>query len=185
MARPPWRPGNRRPQLEPEPDLPPGVEAPPSRTEKKTEAHKTRDLAAELVALALPDLAAVPLEPALREQVELARRITKHGGRRRQLQYVAKYLRTVDTAPILEAITRLRLHRHDHTLRTHAVETWRRRLLREGTAALDALVAEFPAIDREALETLVEQAQREAAAGQEKRRQRELFRVLAPFIGGG
>ena len=91
---------------------PPFAEQLPSRSENKRSAHATRDLAPELIELTGKALATMLLEPYITEAVELGRRITKHGGRRRQLQLVAKYLRTIDTAPIVAALDRLR-HQRD------------------------------------------------------------------------
>jgi ribosome-associated protein len=174
MPRPPWRPGNDRPQAAPAG----GELAPPSRTDRKRAADVTRDLARELMALNAKALATVPLEADLREAIELGRGITKHGGRRRQMQFVAKFLRTIDTSPIAAALDRLRHHRDTAVLRTHTVESWRERLLAEGDVGIAALREERPGQDFTELVALVHDARRELTQGDRKRAFRELFPVL-------
>jgi ribosome-associated protein len=124
------------------------------------------------------DLAQVPLEDDLRDAVLLGRRITKHGGRRRQLQYVAKWLRTFDTAPIATAIESLRHLQQNATLRTHTVEEWRTKLIDEGDPAVAALGEQCPGIDPTVILRLIGDARLERHEGRPQRAFRELFTVL-------
>ena len=63
------------------------------RSRRKREAAALKELGVELVQLPEADLAALPLEEKLRDAIELARRITAHGGAARQRQLIGKILR--------------------------------------------------------------------------------------------
>ena len=174
MARPPWRPSHDRPP----PDVADPEALPSSRGDRRRTGDASRTLAAELFELNDKQLATVPLEPDLKEAVDLGRSITKHGGRRRQMQFVAKYLRTLDTEPIRAALERV-CHQHQTAaLRTHTVEAWRKRLLSGDTTVFKDLRDQCPDLDVTALSTLVREAEREAHDGRPKRAFRELFRFL-------
>jgi len=174
MSRPPWRPSKNRPQ----PELVATDALPPSRSDRKRAAQAQRDIATELFLLPDKALAAVPLDTDLRDAVVLGRSIHKHGGRRRQLQLVAKMLRILDTGPITIALDRIEHRQESAILRTHTVEQWRERLLTEGSDAVASLVAEHPGADVAPLEALVQEALRERREGRPQRAFREMFRVL-------
>jgi ribosome-associated protein len=72
----------------------------PSKTRLKQQMHELQRLGERLAALTPAQLARVELPEALREQIELARRITAREGLRRQLQYVGRLMRTVDADAI-------------------------------------------------------------------------------------
>jgi ribosome-associated protein len=55
--------------------------------------HDLQRLAERLAALAPAQLARIDLPEALREQIELTRRITAREGLRRQLQYLGRLMR--------------------------------------------------------------------------------------------
>ncbi|MEZ5593005.1 MAG: ribosome biogenesis factor YjgA [Gammaproteobacteria bacterium] len=71
----------------------------PSKSQLKREALAVRDLGVELVKLTSVQLEKIPLPDNIRAAVEQAQRIKAHGGRRRQLQYIGKLLRQLDTNP--------------------------------------------------------------------------------------
>ena len=72
----------------------------PSKTRLKRQMHELQRLGERLAALTPAQLARVELPEALREQIELARRITAREGLRRQLQYVGRLMRTADADAI-------------------------------------------------------------------------------------
>src|SRR5690606_29657898 len=116
----------------------------------------------------------------LRDAVELARRITAHGGLYRQKQYIGKLMRKIDAEPIRAALAAKRARERVEALRFHRIEQWRERLLNEGPEALAALKAEVPHIDAAALGKLIERARKEQRQSGQKitAAGRELFRVL-------
>lgn len=164
-----------------EPDAPFDAEGRPSKTRLKQEAHELQVLGRDLAQLPEARLAALPLEGPLRDAVLELRRTRSHEGRRRQLQYVGKLMRSADAAPLREAVAQARLGPARASLQLHEVERWRA-LLIEDDAALAQWAREHPGNDLQRLRALVRQARAErvpdAAAGQAQRQQRayrELF----------
>jgi ribosome-associated protein len=76
----------------------------PSKTQLKRQMHELQHLGKRLVALPSTQLERIELPEALREQIELARRITAREALRRQLQYVGRLMREVDADAIRAAL---------------------------------------------------------------------------------
>ncbi len=129
-------------------------------------------------------LAGVELPERLREAIVEARAITAHGGRKRQLQYVGRLMRDVDPAPIVQRLEALAQGRQHDAARQHALERWRDRLL-DDPAALDALAAEHPQLDRPRLRSLIAKARDERARGEPPHAYRDLFRTLKELLDRG
>jgi len=79
-----------------------------SRTRKKKEDRDLQRLGEMLVGLPPGRLADLDLPDELREAVEFARSISKHGARRRQIKYIGALLRQIDPQPILIALERVK-----------------------------------------------------------------------------
>lgn len=76
----------------------------PSKTRLKRQMHDLQRLGERLVALPPAQLARIELPEALREQIDLARRITAREALRRQLQYVGRLMRGADADAIRAAL---------------------------------------------------------------------------------
>ena len=150
----------------------------PSRSRRKRDAEDLKDLGEELTALPVTELDALPLSERLRDAIDLARRITAHGGAARQRQLIGKLLRHEDVGEIRAAIERRALERRLAASEFHRIEQWRDRLIADGASAIDALLATSPELDRARLTRLIATAQAEAAAGRAPAASRELFRWL-------
>ena len=66
--------------------------------------HELQRLGEQLAALAPAQLARIELPEALREQIELTRRITAREALRRQLQYLGRLMRQADADAIRAAL---------------------------------------------------------------------------------
>ncbi len=150
----------------------------PSKSELKRQSQDLQELGEALIALPDGEFDAMPLPENLRDAVALARRITAHGGLYRQKQYIGKLMRHVDAEPIRAALHAHNMRQRSETLRLRRVEEWRKRLIDTAAEGLDALGAEYPAIDRKTVARLVDQARRERERGQPPRASRELFGIL-------
>jgi ribosome-associated protein len=152
----------------------------PSKSERKRHSADLQALGESLIELSDSELDALPLPEQLRDAVQLARRITAHGGLYRQKQYIGKLMRKIDVEPIRAALAARRERERVEALRFHRIEQWRDRLLGEGPEALAQLAAEVPAIDRAALGKLIERARKEQRQSGQKITPagRELFRAL-------
>ena len=136
-----------------------------------------QSLGERLVSLDAGRLAALELPERLVDAVTLARTITRHEARRRQMQFIGRLMREVDPAPIEAALERLAYGPAQDKARFAAVERWRTRLL-DDIGALDAFVAEHPNADRAALAELLARARDERSRGGPPHHQRALFRAL-------
>ena len=164
--------------------------APPSKSMRKRTAHAAQDLGERLIGLRAAELDALPLPEILREAIQLAQRINARGGLARQRQYIGKLMREIDPAPI-EAVLAARegLGAQDGA-RFRRIEAWRGRLVAEGEAALQQLLASEPGLDPARLAPLLDQARavrgdaERAAAGKalfrELRRQLEALHPATP-----
>jgi ribosome-associated protein len=168
----------RRPADPPRDDADP---RPPSKTRRKQAMHDLQDLGEALVALDPKAVARLDLPEQLADAVAQARGITKHEGRRRQMQYIGRLMRDVDPEPLRAALAQAGGTGRAEREHFAAAEGWRDRLLAEA-AAVDAFVAAHPEIDRDELVALVASAREERASGRPPHRFRALFRLVAKTI---
>ena len=153
----------------------------PSRSQRRREALDIFKLAETLAALSDAELAHVPLSDDLRDEVVRTRAVTSHIARKRATQFLAKQLRKLDDAdiePIRAALDNDRAKAHQETAALHRVETWRTRLIDDGDAALDELLALHPSADRQQLRQLARNARAERDRDKPLHAYRELFRAL-------
>ena len=149
----------------------------PSKSQKKREMHALQDLGEELVALPQDRLNKLDLPDALYDAVMDARRFTKHEARRRQMQYIGKIMRDIDTDPIAEQLAEIKGESDTAKAHFHALERWRDRLLADD-AALTEWLAQHPSDDIQQLRNLIRNARKEAADNKPPKSSRLLFRWL-------
>jgi ribosome-associated protein len=150
----------------------------PNKSQLKRDAEDMKLLGDHLVQMAPSELARIPLPENLRDAIELARRISAHGGAARQRQLIGKLLRKTDVTEIRAAIEAKALEERLQAREFHRVETWRNRLVSEGEPAIAAILAAHPHLDGGFIRSLVGTAQHEAARGRPPAASRELFRWL-------
>ncbi|CAM2142153.1 ribosome-associated protein [Pararobbsia alpina] len=149
----------------------------PSKSQLKRDMLALQALGAELVALSKDAHKKMPLPEAVDEAVREARRITDHEGKRRQMQYVGKVMRSLDdeeVAKIRAALDAYNGVSKAETVRLHAVERWRERLLADD-AALTEFVAKYPAADVQTGRNLIRSARRDQQQQRPPKHFRELF----------
>lgn len=166
-------------------DLPAGSaepsDEPPSKSQRKRDSHALQALGERLVALSDQQLERVPLPEPLAEAIALARRVTAREGRRRQLQYIGKLMRTVDVEPLRHALEQLTDGERAATALLHGAERWRQRLLEEPGDRQQwrqQWLERHPHCPAARLDGLIAGALAESAAGQHGRQYRELFRLI-------
>ncbi|HEY8086108.1 MAG TPA: ribosome biogenesis factor YjgA [Methylophilaceae bacterium] len=152
-----------------------------SKTQRKQEMHELQDLGEELVALPKDKLRQIELPENLRDAILEAQRITAHGGRKRQLQYIGKLMRTVDAEPILQKMKQWQGQHAAETARMHQLENWRNRLINDA-AALSEFVTLHQGADVQHLRTLIRNAQKEASTNKPPKSSRELFKAIRDII---
>lgn len=157
----------------------------PSKTQLKEQSHALQKLGAEVTELSEERLARTPMPDALREAILEFRRTRSHEGRRRQLQYIGKLMRTADEEPLREAVAEAKLGSARETLLLHETERWRAELVADDEA-LTRWLDLHPDCDTQRLRSLLRAARRDAAGQVPEARQphswRELFQFLKPFL---
>ena len=154
---------------------------PPSKTRRKHAMHALQDLGEALVALDARRLQKLDLPERLVDAIVQARGIRAHEGRRRQIQYIGKLMRTIDPEPVQAALEDWAKGPKEDNARFAALERWRDRLLAE-PAALNEFVGTYPQADRRHLESLIHDANLERTRGGPPHRYRELFRQLKAVV---
>lgn len=153
-----------------------------SKTRRKEAMHALQDIGERLVELDPGRLAELSLPEVLAEAILEARRMHKHGARRRQMQFIGKLMRTVDAAPIQEQMDswgRIGIQRKAWL---HLIERWRERIL-AGDQAFAELKLSYPGLqDLQHLRTLARNAREEKRMNKPPRSFRALFHELQQII---
>jgi ribosome-associated protein len=149
----------------------------PSKTQVKRAMLELQALGDALLELPAAQLAAFELPEPLRQAIDEARRISSHGAKRRQRQYIGRLMRDIDAEPIRTRLAALDGGSRAASARQRQLERWRERLLEDDTALTD-FAAAYPGADLQVLRTLIRNARKELAEGRPPRAQRELFRLV-------
>jgi ribosome-associated protein len=154
---------------------------PPSKTKIKKQMHELRDLGKELTDLGKDQLAQLDIPENLHDAIREFKNLNKFGAIRRQLQYIGKLMRQVDTAPIIAKLDAWKGKSQHHIAYMHQLERWRDRLL-ENESALTELLAAHPDADAQRLRTLIRNAQKEIENNKPPKNFREIFQILRQIL---
>ncbi len=162
----------------PEDDTP-GPDDPPSKSARKRKMHHLQAMGESLLTLSDRQLAHIPIEDqqllsALREY----RQIRSNSARKRHLQFIGKLMRSIDSAPIEEALLTLHNTQQQNALAFQQLEQLREDILTAGPGGVELAMTRFPAADRQQLRQLVLQHQREIQRQKPPAASRKLFRYL-------
>ena len=149
----------------------------PSKTKQKEAMHELRDLGAELVELSVGQLKRINLPENIFDAVRECQKITAHGARRRQIQYLGKLMRSVDDEPIRAGLALLRGESSAETARLHRLERLRVKLL-EDESTLSDIAALWPSVDLQHLRQLRRNALKEQEQNKPPKNFRAIFQGL-------
>ena len=152
----------------------------PSKSELKRQMTVLQKLGEELVNEARDRVKRVPMPEDVRDAILECQQIKDHEGRRRQLQYVGKKMRTLDeeeVAAIQRTIDSWKGLSKADTAAMHAMERRRDKLLTDDKA-LTVLLSENPELDVQHLRTLIRNARKEQAENKPPKAYREIFQIL-------
>jgi len=158
----------------------------PSKSQLKREMTALQKLGAELIAEPRERVKRVPMPEDVRDAILECQTIKDHEGRRRQLQYVGKKMRTLEdeeVALIRKTIDSWKQPSRAETAAMHAMERRRDKLLADD-GALTELRAQYPELDVQQMRTLIRNARREQAEQKPPKAYREIFQVLKQLQGG-
>jgi ribosome-associated protein len=152
----------------------------PSKSQLKREMLDLQKLGAELIAEPRDRIKRLQMPEDVRDAILECQMIKDHEGRRRQLQYVGKKMRSLDAdelAVIQKAIDSWRGMSKSDTASMHALERRRDKLLTDDKV-LTALLAEHPELEAQHLRTLIRNARKEQAEQKPPKAYREIFQIL-------
>ncbi|MRX11748.1 DUF615 domain-containing protein [Pseudoduganella sp. FT25W] len=152
----------------------------PSKSEAKRQSNALQKLGETLVEAPRDRVKRVPMPEDVLEAILMCQTITNHEGRRRQMQFVGKKMRTLDeeeVAVIQKAIDSWKGASKSETAAMHALERRREKLLADDNA-LTTLLSENPELDVQHLRTLIRNARKEQAENKPPKAYREIFQIL-------
>lgn len=157
-----------------------------SRTDLKRESTELQELGTALLDLRADLLDRLPLSDKLKDAIVEAKRITNFEGKRRQMQYIGKLMRTLENTEVDQVRAALDEQTHGSAadnLALHNAEVWRDRLLSQDDAAGEWIEL-HPSTDIQQLRALIRQARKDAvpekpgAALRHGRAYREIFQLV-------
>lgn len=164
--------GERRPGAEP-------VDAgePISKSERKRRAHRLQALGRRLTELRPHDLETLDLPDVLVGAIADYQRFASHEARRRQLQFIGRLMREMDTGSLQSALDGLEGQSAQARYEFHQLEAWRERLLEDSDALTD-FIAAHPDVDVQQLRHRIDQVHRATSEDRRRTAYRALFRFL-------
>lgn len=148
-----------------------------SKTRAKEEVEALQELGKRLVGVGNDRLKKLDIPESLRDAVLEAKKISSHGALRRQMQFIGKLMRDVDTDPIQEMLDELDGISNKANARFHALEKLRDRLI-EDESVITSLKNDYPELDVSALRTLRRNALKEQAEQKPPKAYRAIFQLL-------
>lgn len=125
-----------------------------SKSARKREAQRLQEVGRALTQLKAQDLETFDLPISLSSAIEEYNRINSREGGRRQLQYIGRLMRKLDTHAIEQQLQDLRGESAAARQALHHVEQWRDRLI-DNPNSLTQLLTEQSHIDRQKLRQLL------------------------------
>ena len=152
----------------------------PSKSQLKREMTALQKLGSELVEEARDRVKRIPMPEDVRDAILECQQIKDHEGRRRQLQYVGKKMRSLneeEVAVIQATIDSWKGASKAETAALHALERQRDKLLADDEA-LTLLLSRHPQVDVQHLRTLIRNARKEMSENKPPKAYREIYQLL-------
>ena len=129
----------------------------PSKSALKREAQRLQKIGLRLTQLKPDVRARIDLPEALRQAIETHATIKSREGGRRQMQFIGKLMRKVDTAAIEAQLADIDGQSAAARHFFHNLERWRDTLINDA-GALTQFISEYPGVERQTLRQLVNAA---------------------------
>ncbi len=149
-----------------------------SKSQAKRDVEAMQKLGEKLVKLSPNELDKFDLEERLKDAVLFAQTIRSHSAHRRQMQLIGKLMRQTDTESIQTQYERYHNQLSEQTAQFHQIETLRDRLIKEGDATINELLAEYPQLERSRLRQLLRNIHKETEQNKPPKSARQLFKYL-------
>lgn len=152
----------------------------PSKSELKRQVNELQKLGEQLVDEPRERVKRVPMPDDVKDAILACQTITNHEGRRRQLQFVGKKMRSLseeEVEVIKRTIDSWKGASKAETAALHALERRREKLLADDKA-LTQLLSEHPGLDAQHMRTLIRNARKEQLESKPPKAFREIFQIL-------
>ena len=153
-----------------------------SKSQQKREANALQLLGTQLTELSVDQINQLELPQQLKTAVLDAKTIQKHGAKRRQLQYIGKLMRNVETEQIRSRLSAITQQSAEVVSQLHKIEMWRDRLINEGDSALMEYLSKYPETNRQQIRALIRNAILENAQNLPPKAYRKLFQFIKAEI---
>ncbi len=149
-----------------------------SKSARKREMTALQKTGEALLALPAKQFAKVPISEVLRDALELAATLKNREGKRRQMQYVGKLMRSEDHEKIAEVLASFDENSRTFRLQFQRLEKLRDELIDGDNDALTRILEQHPELDRQHLRQLIRQASKEREQNKGPAASRKLFKYL-------
>ncbi len=150
-----------------------------SKSEMKREMHQLQDFAQSLIEMSKHQRSRLPLSEDIKDAMILADKISnKHEALRRHIRHTARILLETDLEPIHHAIEVMANKHQQETAKFVRLENIRDELIDQGNDAVEALISEFPLIERQKIKQLIRHAAKEKKAEKLGKHYKNLFTYL-------
>ncbi len=151
-----------------------------SKSERKRQASELQKLGRRLAELNARQFADIDLPDAVRQAIADYQRFASHEAKRRQLQFIGKLMRGIDSEPINALLDELDGVSAAAQYQFNQLERWRDRLMDE-PAALTQYLDEHPHAERQRLKHQLQKVRTAHTEEQKRLAARKLFRILREF----
>lgn len=150
-----------------------------SKSQLKRDAESLKLIGRQLVELNNKQLAKIPGSESLFHAISVAHKIkNKNEALRRQIQYIGKVLRTEEIDLITTTLDKLNNKHQQLTHASQKLEVVRDELIEQGDARINALLDDFPQLERQKLRQLIRQANKEIKQEKPAKAAKEIFSYL-------
>jgi len=153
-----------------------------SRTKAKHEVEELQRIGERLLELSPEQIRKMAIPDNLKKEVLFGKTITRHGARRRQLQFIGAIMRTIDSESVVKAIDMLSMARAVAGSKFKKMEQLRDDFLEKDSFHVDRFIEENPMADRQKLGQLVRNAKKEIAAKKPPKSSRTLFKYIREIL---
>ena len=152
-----------------------------SKSELKRQMSALQSLGESLLEVDDSVLLEISIGEQLFEAINIAKKIKKREGRRRQLQFVGKLMRK-EPEETIQRIRKLLESKNKLTeekkVLEHQTENWREKLLQGNDEEIQRFIVEHPNADRQWLRQTVRTAKKEISTNATSTQSRKLFRYI-------
>ena len=149
-----------------------------SKSALKREMTALQKTGEALLTLPAKQFAKMPISAILRQALELAATLKNREGKRRQMQYVGKLMRSEDHQKIAEMLASFDEDSRTFRLQFQRLEKLRDDLVEGNNDALSTILEQHPQLERQHLRQLIRQASKEREQNKGPAASRKLFKYL-------